>query len=74
MPIWLQVLASVGGLSGIIALIGALVGFGRVLERIEHIADVIKDVPQMVVDLAVLKARIDTERERPPRRNYIHPL
>lgn len=77
MPIWLQVFAAVGGVSGVLGLLGAFVGFGRVMEKIEHIATSIKDVPSMAQDIAYLKGRMDVgveasvERLRRPR---IRPL
>lgn len=59
MPIWLQILASIGGLSGVTALVGSAIGFGRVLEKIENVCDKIQDIPNMVQDISYLKGRLD---------------
>lgn len=67
MPTWLEIafaaIGCIGGLSGIGGLFAAFIGFGRVLERVGHLADAIKTLPDLVKDVAYIKGRIDGRQE-----------
>lgn len=62
MPVWLQYLAAFGGGSGLLALVGSAIGFGRLLGAVDAIKEKVAAIPQMAEDIAFLKGVNDGKK------------
>lgn len=64
MPVWLEISLGVLALAisttpGVIALVTALISFGRLHQQVTSQGEILKAVPGMAVDIAYLRGRLE---------------